>query len=256
MNRGAVIGLLAVAVLFVQPVCAQVRNLRAAADTLLNPTLHPSAAKILHFPQKSVNIGTIYESDSIRNVVFEFINVSNAPVTIKKVTAHCGCTSPSFDTVPLPPGGKSQIVVAYNPKGRSGTIDSDVFVYTTVSSSKPVAKLTLLGNVVDTDEWNHLPYRMGTLRLKRVKATLSKGRTKVRIPCANVGRYPLQPKVIALPEYATFALEPQVLQPGEEGDIVIGVAREKAAGHSRFSIVVDGVAGNVSSRTIKVTIEN
>ena len=257
MNRGSVVGLLAVVVLFVLPqlCCAQSARMRAAADTLLNPALHPSAAKILSFDKKSENIGTIYESDAARDVVFTFTNVSNTPVTITKVTTHCGCTAASHNAQPVPPGGKSQVVVTYNPKGRSGTVDTDAFVYTSATGNKPVARLTILGNVVDTDEWSHLPCAMGSLRLKRTKVLLAKGRSEARIPCANVGKTPLELKAIGLPGYAAFRVEPLVMQPGEEGDIVIAVDAVKALGKGRFAIVVDGVAGNISSRTIKVTIE-
>lgn len=242
-------------------VAAQVgsRPLREAVDSILNPALHPDAPAILLFEKVSENIGTIYESDSVRTLRFVFRNISDAPVTLTKVTTHCGCTASSFSRAPIAAGEASEVVVKYNPKGRSGTIDTDAFVYTDRTGSSPVAKLTVLGNVVNTDEWNHLPCAMGALRVKRNKVRIGKGRSEVRIPCANVGTKPLSLAAKLLPQYATFSVEPRMLQSGEEGDIVITIDRDaldaKTPGEVKFSVVVDGVEGRISTRTIKVTIE-
>ncbi len=251
--------MLATVVLFVLalPVCAQVKTFRSreTMDSVLNPALHPSALRILRFVRSCENIGTIYESDSPRRVVFDFVNVGEEPVTITKVTTHCGCTGATHATEPVEPGDTSQVVVTYNPKGRSGTIDTNAFVYTSCSGNRPVAKLTILGNVVDIDEWSHLPVKMGALRLKRKSATFTKGRTEARIVCANVGTVPLRLSAQLLPSYATFATEPQVIEPGEEGDIVLGIKGDRPDGVKNFSFLVEGVTGNISTRTIKVTIE-
>lgn len=247
------------AALCVQPVVvrAQVtkRLSRAAVDSLLNPTLHPDAHKIIAFDAVTKDIGDINESDSARTVRFAFCNVSDKPLTIARVTTHCGCTAAAFSKQPVAVGDSSVITVKYNPNGRAGTIDTNAFVYVCGAGSRPVAKLTILGNVVNDDEWSHLPYAMGSLRLKRVKVAFKAGRTVARIPCANVGREPLKLGSQLLPPYATFTTEPTVLQPGEEGDIVIGIDAAKVGDAKSFSLLVDGVAGGISSRTIKAIIE-
>ena len=235
------------------------RPSREALDSLLNPTLHPDASAILLFEKVREDIGTIYESDSVRTLRFVFRNVSGAPVRLTKVTTHCGCTVSSFSRASVAAGDTSEVVVKYNPRRRSGTIDTDAFVYTDRTGNMPAAKLTVTGNVVNTDEWNHLPHSMGALRVKRTKVSIGKGRTEARIPCANVGKTPLRPVQEVSARYATFSVEPSVLQPGEEGDIVITIDRDAlgtaAAGERHFSVVVGGVEGRISSRTIKVTIE-
>lgn len=247
------------AALCVQPVvvCAQVtkRFSRAAVDSLLNPTLHPDADKFIAFDAVTEDIGNINESDSARTVHFTFHNVGGKPLTITRVTTHCGCTAAAFSSQPVAAGDSSVITVKYNPKGRAGTIDTNAFVYAGGAGSRPVAKLTILGNVINNDEWSHLPYAMGSLRLKRVKVFFKAGRTVARIPCANAGREPLKLGSQLLPPYAAFATEPAVLQPGEEGDIVIGIDAAKVGDAKGFSLLVDGVAGGISSRTIKAIIE-
>ena len=232
------------------------RPTRAAVDSLLRPSLHKG--KVLQFDKIKEDMGTLHESDTARVVVFTFTNVSDTAVTITDVTTHCGCTAAEFPQTPILAGASSEIVIKYNPKGREGTVDTGAFVYTSLTGRRPVAKLTLLGNVVDDEEWSHLPYVAGDLRFKRKQVVFKNGRLVSRIPCANVGTKPLKLYSEFLPGYATFATEPQVLQPGEEGDMVISItpdALQKAAGASKFFVVVSGVEGNPSSRTIKAIIE-
>lgn len=236
-----------------------VRSSRIKVDSILNPALHSGADEILAFDKKSADIGTLHESDTVRVVKFAFRNVSDTAVTITKVTTHCGCTAAEFSKEPIAAGASSEIVIRYNPKGRYGTINTGALVYTDFSARRPLVKLTLLGNVIDDDEWSHLPYTMGDLKLKRKQTTFKNGRTVSRIPCANVGVKPLRLSADLLPQYATFATEPQVLQPGDEGDIVISINPEllpkDTTGTVSFSVIVNGVEGAPSSRTIKATIE-
>lgn len=236
---------------------AQVRRFssRATMDSILNPALYSDAHKIIAFDAVTKDIGDINESDSARTVRFAFRNVSGKPVTITRVTTHCGCTSASLSKHSVAAGDTSVVSVKYNPKGRVGTIDTNAFVYADCAGSRPVAKLTILGNVINDDEWSHLPYAMGSLRLKRTKIGFKAGRTVARIPCANAGREPLNLKSLMLPAYATFVTEPAVLQSGEEGDMIISVDIVKAGTAKSFSVLVDGVEGSISSRTIKAIIE-
>lgn len=230
---------------------------RAGIDSIMNPSLH--RGKVLLFEKTTVDMGTLHESDTVRVVTFPFRNVCDTAVTITRVTTHCGCTAAEFSKEPIAPGASSEIAVRYNPKGRYGTVDTGAFVYTASTGHRPVAKLTLRGNVIDDDEWSHLPYSMGDLKLKRKQTTFKNGRKVSRISCANVGVKPLRLSADLLPQYATFATEPQVLQPGDEGDIVISINPEllpkDTTGTVSFSVIVNGVEGAPSSRTIKATIE-
>lgn len=259
MKRVFIASFFVFSVLIVLPVslCAQVKKYpsRAAMDSLLNPKLSPIANKILLFGNTKQDIGTVAESDSVRIVQFAFRNVSDKPITVSRVTTHCGCTVAEYPSEPVAAGETSVITIKYNPKGRYGTIDTNAFVYVDCAASHPVAKLTILGNVIDDNEWSHLPCAMGVLRLKRTNVAFGAGRTEVRIPCANTGDVPLKLSSRLLPEYATFATEPHLLQAGEEGDIVITVDAAKIGAAKQFTVLVDGVGGKISSRTIKAIIE-
>ena len=232
---------------------------RKAGASIPELRVDDKAGKWLSFDKLKENMGTLHDSDTVRVVTFTLRNVSDSAVTITNVTTHCGCTAAEFDKSPVAPGASSRIVVRYNPKGREGTIDTGAFVYTDRTGRRPVAKLTLLGNVVDDDEWSHLPYAMGDLKLKRKQVVFKNGRISARIPCANVGTTPMQLSSALLPAYATFTTEPRVLKPEDEGDIVISINPDSVPRISsdtvRFSIIIEGVAGSISSRTIKAIIE-
>ena len=56
----------------------------------------------------------------------------------------------------------------------------------------------------------------------------------------------------------TFTTEPAELAPGEEGDIVITVDGNKLPknGNDKYCILIEGIEGRVSDRTIEIKIEN
>ena len=154
------------------------------------------------------------------------------------------------------------VILTYNPKNRPGTIDVDAFVYLEGNERHPMARLSLYGEVVDSDEWSHLPQAMGTLRLKRKEVRFAelpdRGKTTMRILCANSGVKPLKITSRILPPYATLHTEPAVIAVGEEADMVITIDVDrlpKAEGEIRTSLIVEGVGGKPSERTLQIVIE-
>ncbi len=234
---------------------------REALDSLMSPQVMASGATVLRFETLLCDFGVMYESDSPLSVDYPFVNVSGRPVHITRTTTNCGCTVTEIADSVLAPGERGVVRVRFNPRRRAGTVDTNTFVYTSFSDKEPVAKLTLLGNVVDKDEWNHLPCSMGMLKLKRkeivfepVKAGTS---PQQRIPCANVGTVPLSLTSRLLPSFATLFTEPREIAPGEEGDIVIVINGDMLPDNAprHFNVLVDGIGGRISDRTIKVKLE-
>jgi hypothetical protein len=257
------------------PLQAQTKRLsREAIDSIRNIKVPENGESILAFAVNVVDFGTIYESDSARTFSFQFRNSLNERVVLSNVSANCGCIYSRCEKYEYEPGEKGTLYVKFNPKGRSGTVDKNIFVYAMTAddfhsdingvrkSPTLVAKLTLLGNVVDKNEWRHLPVAMGSLRLKRKSVVFEPVRPgtspQMRIMCANVGTSPLRLYSRLLPEFMTFATEPAELAPGEEGDIVITVDGNKLPknGNDKYSILIEGVEGRVSDRTIEIKIEN
>ena len=235
---------------------------RQALDSLMNPRPMSDGGRVLRFASLQKDFGVIYETDSPLVTEYSFVNVSDKPVLITRITSNCGCTTVQMGDSLIAPGEEGVIKVLFNPRRRSGTVDTNIFVYTSLSSKEPVAKLTLLGNVIDNDEWNHLPCRMGTLKVKRKDVLfepIRQGTTpQQRIPCANVGKVPLVLSAKLLPPFLSFSTQPAEIAPGEEGDIVLTIDSNLLPpdAPALFNVVVDGVGGRISDRTIKVKIEN
>ena len=234
---------------------------REALDSLMSPQVMPNGDRVLAFETLQKDFGVIYEDGSPLAVDYHFVNVSSKPVVITRITTNCGCTVAEIGDSVVAPGKRSVIRVKFNPRRRSGTVDTNSFVYTSLSDKEPVAKLTLLGNVIDNDEWNHLPCRMGTLKLKRKEVVFEPVKAgtapQLRIPCANVGTAPLRLSSVLLPSFAAFSTEPLEIAPGEEGDIIITINGDMLPSNAprSFNVVVDGVRGRISDRIIKVKLE-
>ncbi len=75
------------------------------------------------------DFGTIKEADGPVSHVFVISNWGKAPLVITRVNASCGCTTPTFSTEPIPPKGKSEIIVTFNPMGRPGRFVKTIAIY-------------------------------------------------------------------------------------------------------------------------------
>lgn len=254
------------AILTVGSVAAQTDSWKVGRNDgyAVNPALAENSGQILRFDSTVCRIGTLTEDDNPREVVFAFTNVSGRPVLITRVRTTCGCTSAGADTERVLPGCKGKVILKYVPRNHPGTIDTNAFVYIEGMEEKPVARLTLLGNVLPgKDVWSRFRYAIGNLRLKRKTVEFSDirpgMRPEERIWCGNSGDLPLKLNAVIVPEFASFRTEPEVIEPGEEADIVItlDVSRIPESRGTKFSfpVVVEGVAGRPSDRTLTVKVE-
>ena len=238
------------------------RNLtREQIDSIMNPTLHSEASKILVADKVSYDLGKLNETDGSVSCTFRLRNVSKGPLRISRVRTTCGCTAAAYDTAAIAVGEEVQITLTYNPKNRPGTIDVDAFVYVGGNDRQPMARLSLYGEVLDSDVWRHLPEAMGTLRLKRKEVRFAelptKGKTTMRILCANSGTKPLRLSSKIHPPYVSLHTRPEVIVPGEEADLVITVDVDKLPakeGEFRAPMIVEGVGGRPSERTLQIVI--
>lgn len=242
--------------------CAQnVKRLsRQAIDSLRNPLLERGEKAPLLFSCVKHDMGAVYETDSSQVLSFPFVNAGKVAVRIIKVTTNCGCTAAGFTGDEIMPGDSGVVTITYNPRHRSGTVYTNAFVYTSLSPERPAARLTVLGTVIDKNEWSHLPVVMGCLRTKRRSVVFEplKGGTEPqqRIPCVNVGKDSVRLSSSILPSYARLSTEPSVIAPGEEADIIITIVGSVLPRElpGSFNIVLDGIGGPLRDRTIKVTL--
>lgn len=91
------------------------------------------------------DFGTIKEELGAVTTFFEFTNTGDSPVIIQRVSASCGCTTPTYSKEPILPGKTGNISARYTTTGRPGTFNKTVTVYTNVPDS--VYVLTIKGSV-------------------------------------------------------------------------------------------------------------
>lgn len=260
--------LLYILLFFLNPAhfCAQdmKRYSRSQIDSLINPPLLKVGESILRFASVKKDIGTLSEDDAPCMTRFSFRNVSKSAVTITRITTSCGCTAAQFDKKAILSGEESSISLTYHPKNHPGTIDVNAFIYTNVSEISPVVRLSLIGDVVPgMDEWSRFPYVIGELRLKRVQLNFpeltSSTSSSERILCGNSGKLPLKLSAPILPSYMTFRTEPEVIQPGQEADIVITVDGSKVSARVnepvKYTLLLEGVNVRPADRTLKITLK-
>ena len=103
---------------------------------------------------------------------------------------------------------------------------------------------------------------MGALRLKRKEVHFlelpARGKTTMRILCANSGTKSLRLTSRILPPYASLHTEPAVIAPGEEADLVITIDVDKLPVEEsdiRAPLIVNGVGGKPSERTLQIIIK-
>ncbi len=69
----------------------------------------------MSFDKMSHDYG-IVPADSDNKTIFRVTNTGKKPLIIEKVSASCGCTTPSKPEKPIAPGKSDEIVVVFHPK--------------------------------------------------------------------------------------------------------------------------------------------
>src|SRR6478735_2854945 len=102
---------------------------------------------VISFEKKTHDFGDIFQGDKVEET-FKFTNTGNEPLIITDVRVTCGCTTKSYPKEPIQPGGKSEIVVAFNSAGKMGHQDKTVTVVSNaVNADGALIKFT--ANVLD-----------------------------------------------------------------------------------------------------------
>ena len=127
-------------------------QLKKAVEPAQSQKLKKKAVRgkgIMTFDNRVHEFGTIKEGDIIKHD-FYFTNTGKGPITVKKASATCGCTVPSYPFIPINPGERGYIGVTYNSVGKSGV---QTPVVTIVSDAKENSlKLKLTGSVIEKTE--------------------------------------------------------------------------------------------------------
>lgn len=95
----------------------------------------------------TILIGTIIEHD------FTFKNTGSIPLIIKDAASTCGCTIPEIPDAPIMPGQSGKIHVVFDSKGKIGTQNKVVTVYTNAGTREVALKgVGLTANLMKKDK--------------------------------------------------------------------------------------------------------
>ena len=227
---------------------------RQRLDAEVTPSLSPTAEGALQAECGTIDIGTIADIASVEQS-FRLTNTTTTTIVITEIRSTCSCLRVETRPQSVASGESLDIVTRFNPEGRSGDFSLNIFVYTTLDTTLPTTRLTLTGKVECGDELSHLPIRMGELRLSRKSVVLNSTTLSERIAVANVGDSEVRLSARSTVEGLTLRCEPEVLQPGHEGDIVIGYKPQGAIHDIETMIIIEGCKGRASERMIKITIK-
>lgn len=89
------------------------------------------------FDQMEHNWGKIKEGTVVEHT-FTFTNTGTNDFIISNAKGSCGCTVPYYPTEPIPPGGKGEIKVSFDSKGKTGMQQKQVTITANTDPSTTV----------------------------------------------------------------------------------------------------------------------
>jgi hypothetical protein len=102
----------------------------------------------INFQKSYHDFGEVQEGDAA-SYSFEVVNSGNSPLIISKVQPSCGCTTPDWTKEPIAPGAKGIVTASYGTKGRPGTFNKSISVFTN-DPEKPNITIFIKGFVNNT----------------------------------------------------------------------------------------------------------
>lgn len=226
---------------------------RQELDSLVNPAPSKVAAGVFTVDARHKNIGTIEAGEVVR-VQYKLRNNTAEPITITTVGSSCSCLRVGTRPQEVMPNSEIIISGLLNTEKRKGEFRYNILVYTTLDSDHPTERLTLEGVIENDDDWLHLPESMGELRLTR-KEVIIEGHCEERIPVANTSTKPVRLTAPSTIEGLTLHTEPEVIEAGGEGYIVISYKPKSSVGSDLNTMfIVEGVDASAMERTIKVKL--
>ena len=229
---------------------------REKLDAVNNPRLSDYAG-FFEFKTTIINAETMSEESGVQVFSYPFVNVGRDTLYISRLVTTCSCARASCEKMKLAPGENSEIMVRYNPKGHPGRFERRIFVYVGKEES-PAAVLRLSVNVERGADLSGLyPVSMGNIRVRRSEIQITKG-IKAEESCVfvNVSDKPLKLECerMLLPPCLNFRTEPEIVLPGEEGEIVVTYDPSRGDGKSRMTVMIKGLGVSPSQSSIVVML--
>lgn len=179
----------------------------------------------------SHDFGTFKEETGKVSCEMKMINTGDNDIKISKVRATCGCTATSYTLDPIVPGDTASVIITYNPNGRPGRFNKDIYVYTTGTPEK--STLTIKGNVIGSPATiqQKYPISVGALKLEQrivPFGEIKKGRSRTQfITLYNQSDDTLKVVFSNTPQHLQIGMVPEIVPPGDLSTITITYHSEK-----------------------------
>lgn len=222
-----------------------------------NPALSADSAS-LSFEQKHIIAEPMNEDDAPTSFAYRFTNVGKETVTIKRLVSTCSCASAVCPVKEVAPGASAEISVTYNPKGHPGKFERKVFVYTQDGNSPAVVLRLSVDVATGADLSQEWLVQMGSIRLRRSEVAFSAGAKGVeQLRFINLSGRPLalQCEENFLPECLSFRTEPEVVEDGAEGVIVISYDPSLPGVRDSMNVILKGLGLPPTKSSITVRIK-
>lgn len=218
----------------------------------------------ISFEKEAHDFGTVQEENGSVTYKFVFTNTGDAPLTVQKVKASCGCTTPDWTKEAVPPGGKGFVAATYNPQNRPGKFNKSITV--TSDAVTPTVVLRISGEVTPKPRTvaDDYPKDMGDLRLKSnhisfVKIKNTQTLTESLDVMNGSADKPVKISFTELPDHITLKAIPETLKPGEKGVIeaTFNAPKKKDWGFviDRVPVLINGNNDPRNRLSVSATIE-
>ncbi len=215
------------------------------------------------FDKTEHNYGSFKESDGNQTATFEFTNQGTVPLILNSVQAACGCTAPDWTRQPVPPGGKGNIKLAYNPANRPGAFSKTATVQS--NADVPVVVLTISGRVEERVRTlaEQYPREIGELRAQRNHIsfpTIKQTEVKTeQLELVNDTDKPIAVGFRQLPPHIQASVQPQTIPAKGKGMLTVNYDAKGAntygfASH-RIYLSLNGSNDHKSSIGVSATIQ-
>lgn len=207
-----------------------------------------SAIVALHAETSIRWIGTVHdfgafdENDGKVNCRFHFVNTGDEPVAIITVRTTCGCTTSSYTRGSVAPGDTAAIDVVFNPVGRAGKFEKEIFVDTNTDPRR--SQLTIKGVVIGSSNTvrSRFPIDAGALKLRSdmiAFGELPSTRIKTEyLDTYNTSADTLNPQWENLPPYISVGNKPDGIAPGEFNTFAISFDPYKC---KEYGVITDEI---------------
>ena len=234
---------------------AQIRIIpRDKIDGIVNP-VHSKDSASLRFDTRHIIAEPMSEDDPVSTYVYPFVNVGTDKIVIDRLVSSCSCVTAITDRQEVLPGESAKIVLKYNPKGHPGKFERRVYVYTSEANT-PAAVLRLAVEVRNGVEISGIwPVQIGQIRLRRSSVEFVRGHKAVeKLRFINLSGKPLrlQCEDLFLPRCLEFRTNPQVVENGQEGEIIISYDPSRPGATDQMTVILKGL--NLPPTKAKITV--